>query len=180
FDVEPDAAALDLVGVRTLVQAPLAAHLVLEVLDGIGDEGIRPLDPRFRQRPVENPPGGADERLAGKVFLVAGLLADQHHMGVPVSFPGHGLGRMLIERAARADILGPGKLWQRPDGRRIELELALSIMLSRHGSSSVPCPPPCLINARRSLGFGNQAPWLAEWDIKKSLCLYCRPRRALL
>src|SRR6266511_3389816 len=38
--VEPDLAALDLIGVRALVQAPLAAHLVLEVFNRIGDEGI--------------------------------------------------------------------------------------------------------------------------------------------
>ena len=38
--LEPDLAALDLIGVRTLVQAPFAAHLVLEMLDRVGDEGV--------------------------------------------------------------------------------------------------------------------------------------------
>src|ERR1700722_6050310 len=78
FHIEPDLAALDLVGVRPLVQAALAAHLVLEVLDRIADEGFLARDSRLAQRPVENLPGGADERLAGEIFLVARLLADEH------------------------------------------------------------------------------------------------------
>src|SRR5215475_15934607 len=38
--IEPPFAALDLVGVGPLVAAPLAAHLVLEVLDRIGNESV--------------------------------------------------------------------------------------------------------------------------------------------
>ena len=80
FELEPDLAALDFVGVGTLVQAALAAHLMLEMLHRVGDENLRAGDPRFRQGPVEDLPGGPDERLAGKVFLVAGLLANQHQV----------------------------------------------------------------------------------------------------
>src|SRR5262249_28556770 len=77
FEIEPNLAALDFVGVGTLVQTALAAHLVLEMLHGVGDEHLRARNSRLRQRAVEDPPGRADERLAAEAFLVAGLLADQ-------------------------------------------------------------------------------------------------------
>jgi hypothetical protein len=51
---------------------------VLEVLNRIADEGFVARDSRLTQRPVENLPGGADERLAGEIFLVARLFADEH------------------------------------------------------------------------------------------------------
>jgi hypothetical protein len=70
--VEPDFAALDLVIVRTLVQPALAAHLVLEMLDRVGDEGFVARDAGVLQRGVEQPASRADERFARKVFLVAG------------------------------------------------------------------------------------------------------------
>ena len=78
LQLQPHLAALDLVCVRPLVQPALAAHLVLEVLDRIGDEDFLARDAGIRQRLVEDAPGGPDERLAGQVLLVARLLADQH------------------------------------------------------------------------------------------------------
>ena len=88
FELEPDLAALDFVGVGTLVQTALAAHLVLEMLHRVGDENLRAGDLRFRQGAVEDLPGGRDERLAGKVFLVAGLLAHQHQVRMAAPFAG--------------------------------------------------------------------------------------------
>ena len=81
FRVEPDLAALDLVAVGTFVQPALAAHLVLEMLDRIGDEGVFPGDAGVMQGLVENAAGRTDERLAGNVLFVARLLADQHEGG---------------------------------------------------------------------------------------------------
>lgn len=124
FKVEPDLAALDFVGVGTFVQAPLAAHLMLEMLHGVGDEDLRARDLRLRQGVVEDLASGADERLAGEIFLVAGLLAHQHELSAPASLARDGLDCVLIERTTGARVLGLGQLRQRPDGRNdIELEL---------------------------------------------------------
>jgi hypothetical protein len=79
-------AALDLIGVWAFVQAPLAAHFMLEMLDGIGDECLLPRDAGVLQRLIKNAAGGPDERLAGQVFLVARLLADQHEGGLLRAF----------------------------------------------------------------------------------------------
>src|SRR5262245_9528845 len=102
FLLEPPPAALDLVGIRTLVQAPLAAHLEFEMLDRVGDESIAARNAGLFERLIEDPPGRTHERLAGEVFLVAGLLADQHEPGAGAPFPRNDLGGELVERAARA------------------------------------------------------------------------------
>ena len=60
------------------------------------------VDAGFFQRAVEHLPGGTDERLAGEVFLVARLLADQHDPRGRRAFAEHGLGRVLVERAGAA------------------------------------------------------------------------------
>jgi hypothetical protein len=93
--VEPPFAALDLVGVGPLVQAALAAHLVLEVLDGVGHEGVVACDACFRQGPVENLSGGPHEGPSGEILLVAGLLAHQHQPRVSRTLAGHDLGCRL-------------------------------------------------------------------------------------
>src|SRR5262249_35986315 len=72
LDLEPDLAAIDLVGVGALVQSPLAALLVLEMLDRVGDEDLGSVNSGVRERPVEHVPGRTDKRLAGQIFLVPG------------------------------------------------------------------------------------------------------------
>src|SRR5947209_8359251 len=76
FVLKPPATAFDLVGVGSLVQAPLAAHLVFEMLDCVGDERVTPRDSGFSQRLIQNLSRRADKRFAGEIFLVAWLLAD--------------------------------------------------------------------------------------------------------
>lgn len=66
------------------VEASLTADTTgspLEVLDRVRDVDRPAIDPRLHQRGIEQLPGGADEWLAGDVFLVARLLADQQHAG---------------------------------------------------------------------------------------------------
>ena len=63
---------------RCLVQAALAAQLVLEVAHGVGQIELGAVDAGLGQGLVEQLAGGADERQAGQVLAVAGLLADQH------------------------------------------------------------------------------------------------------
>ena len=54
-------------------------------------------------------PAGPTKGLPGKILLVAGLLADEHDVGVAGPFAEDRLGRHLVERAAAAALnLGAG------------------------------------------------------------------------
>jgi len=77
------------------------------MLDGIGDVHRRAVDPGFIQCGVEQLPSGPHERTPDKVFLVARLLADQHHARVHRAFAEDRLGRRLPERAV-ATLRGDG------------------------------------------------------------------------
>jgi hypothetical protein len=68
----------------------------------VGDVGLLAVDAGFLQRTVEHQPRRSHERFAGKIFLVAGLLADQHHLGVLRTFAEHGLRRVFPERTGAA------------------------------------------------------------------------------
>src|SRR5690606_6431951 len=100
---------LDLVRIGALVQPPLATHLVLEVLHGVGDEGFAAVNAGVFQRPVEQASGGSDERMTRAVLLVPRLLADEHDSRPPPPLTRHRLGGAGIERAARALFLGFGE-----------------------------------------------------------------------
>src|SRR6185295_6277915 len=100
--LQPPVTGFDLVGVRLLVNAPLAARLEFEVLHGIRDVDAGAVDAGLGERAVEHLPGRSDERLAGQILLVARLLADEHDPRVRRPLAEHGLGRVLVERAALA------------------------------------------------------------------------------
>ena len=68
----------------------------------VGDVDLLAVDAHFLQRAVEHLPCRSDERFAGEVFLVAGLLADQHQLGVLRAFAEYGLGCVFPERAGAA------------------------------------------------------------------------------
>src|SRR6185437_15127311 len=110
FEIEPEAAGADLAGIGLLVDAALAPRLEFEMLDGIGDVSGAAIDPGGLQRLVEHLPGRPDKGFSGKVFLVAGLLADEHHGRLARTFAEDGLGRVFIERAAGT---GGGRLARR-------------------------------------------------------------------
>ena len=84
------------------MDAPLAARLELEVLHRIGDVDRAAVHARLLHRPVHDLSGGADERTANHVFLVARLLAHENDPRTRRPFPEHGLGRSLIKVAALA------------------------------------------------------------------------------
>ena len=65
------------------------------MLHRVGDVNLAAIDAGFLQRAVEHLPGGSDERFAGEVFLVAGLLTDKHDAGPLRAFAEHGLGRIF-------------------------------------------------------------------------------------
>src|SRR5690242_19686380 len=106
--VEPEAADLDLARVGLLVEASLAARLILEMLHRIGDVDSRALDTGRFEGGIEDPAGGADEGAPGELLLIARLLADQHHMSVGRTLAEYGLSRVLVKVAtgAAARLLG--------------------------------------------------------------------------
>ena len=105
LEFEPDFAALDFVIVGTFMQTLLAKHLMLEVLHGVGDEGLRPRDAGVLQRLIEEPAGRPDKWPTGEVFLVARLFTDQHERSVARPLAGHRLSGIAIKRTARATSL---------------------------------------------------------------------------
>ena len=125
---------------------------MLEVLHRVGDENLAARNSSIRQRAVEHPPGRADERLAREVFLIAWLLAHQHDVRGLAPLPRHRLCRVLVKRAARAFVLGFGKLRQRVDPRR-KLEIELPLVWHRALLAG-----PRAVNARRRRQF-DRAPF---------------------
>ena len=129
------------------MQPPLASHLMLEMFHRIGDENLRARNSCIFQRPVENAPRRADKRLAGEIFLVTRLLADEHEVGRPAPLAWDRLCRVLVERTARAFVLRLGKLRQRSDGRRkVEIELRF---LSHRALQSLPPAASTRATSRR-------------------------------
>lgn len=59
------------------------------MLDRIGHVNAPAIDARLRERPVQQQAGGSDKRTALEVFLVSGLLADKHDLGVGRAFSEH-------------------------------------------------------------------------------------------
>jgi hypothetical protein len=82
------------------VQTALAAHLVLEVFDCVGDEYILARDAGAFQRLIQEAAGGTNEGAASQVFLIAWLLADQHQTRRSAALARHNLSGELVEGAA--------------------------------------------------------------------------------
>jgi hypothetical protein len=99
---QPRLAGGDLARVRLLVDAPLATQGELEVLDRVGDVDLAALDAGLAQGPIEQLPGGADERPPLPVLLVARRLAHEHHGRGLRPLAEHGLRRVSPQGAVAA------------------------------------------------------------------------------
>src|SRR5262245_37580433 len=99
--MKPRQARADLRPVRLVVDTALPAPigLPLEVLDGIRDVDVVPVDAGLVKRGIEQPAGRPDEGTAFPVLVVTGLLADQHDPSARRPLTEHGLGRALPEVA---------------------------------------------------------------------------------
>jgi hypothetical protein len=104
--VEPPAAALDLVNVGALVETTLSALLELEVFDSVGDEDFDAINPRICDRAIKHTPSRPDKGTTLQIFIIPRLFPHEHDPGIVGTFSGDHLGRVLIERAARAARLG--------------------------------------------------------------------------
>src|SRR5581483_4101747 len=112
--LEPLVAGVDLALRGRLVQAPFAARLPLEMLHGVGDVEVLARHIGRLERAVEKPAGGADERQALPVLLVARLLAHQHHPGVRIAGAEYRLRRIRPQWAVVAGPGLPAKRFQGP------------------------------------------------------------------
>jgi hypothetical protein len=75
LEIEPRTAGSDLRGVRTLMEAPLAARPPLEVLHDVANEDALPVDPGLGEGRIQQTAGRSDERSTGEILAIAGLLA---------------------------------------------------------------------------------------------------------
>src|SRR5438045_1079853 len=91
------------------MEAAFAARFPLEVFDGVGDVDGRAIDVGGGEGFVEQAAGGADEGLAGEVFLVAGLFADEDEAGGGGAFAEDDVGGAAVEGAALAFGGGAGE-----------------------------------------------------------------------
>src|ERR1700728_5307644 len=71
---------------------------------GVGHVYLVPSDPRLAEQPVHQMPSRADERPPLKVFVVAGLLAEEHDARAGGSFAEYGLRCMAPQAAVLAFI----------------------------------------------------------------------------
>ncbi len=97
-----------------LCSPPLPNGLPLEVLDRVRDVNFGPIDAGRHQCFIEQASGGADERPARPILLIARLLAHDHDASVDGSFAEHGL-RARFPQWAGAAISRGGA--QRAEGR---------------------------------------------------------------
>jgi hypothetical protein len=102
--VEPRPARGELRRVGLVVDPALAARLPLEVLDRVRDVHLTAIDAGFLECFVEHAAGGPDERMTGDVFLVTGLLADEHYLRRCRAFTEHGL-RCVAPQVATATLV---------------------------------------------------------------------------
>ena len=116
---DPLVAGVDLALRRGLVQAALAAQLPFEMLDGIGDVEMLAVDAGGLERLIEQPPRRTHERQSLLIFLVARLLADEHHARVRVAGAEYRLRGVRPERAILAAPRGLPKLVEGQLGHRV-------------------------------------------------------------
>ena len=127
FGLEPRKAGLDFDRARFAVNAPRAARHPFEVLDDIRDVGLRAVDSRLDKAAVEQFARRPDKRVAGEVFGIARLLADQHDPRLLRALPEHGLCGVLVQIAVRA---AGGGVPQRRNAR-LYRDVGLASRLSR-------------------------------------------------
>lgn len=94
FVIQPPATGLHLTYAWGFMQASFAARLMFEMFDGISDPSLGPVDPGFGQGGVENLASWANEGLSGQIFLVSGLLTDDHQLSSCRPLTAHHLGRI--------------------------------------------------------------------------------------
>lgn len=86
FGFQPRATGSNLSSRWFLVFAPLALRFPFEVLYGIRDIHVSPGNACFKERLVQDFPRRTDKRMTREVFLIPGLLSDEHDRRMDGSF----------------------------------------------------------------------------------------------
>ena len=79
------------------------------MLDRVGHIGAAAVDAGLLDAAVEHLAGRADKRVAGEVFAVAWLLADEHDRSPPRPLAEYGLRGIGIERVSRRRLRQGGR-----------------------------------------------------------------------
>src|SRR5205823_7447642 len=82
-------------------------------LEDVADVDVLPAKADLTEHRGQELPGGADERLTLPVLVVAGSLADEHHVGLRVPDAEHDLGAAGRQAALRAGRRDPAELLER-------------------------------------------------------------------
>ncbi len=101
--LQPRPAGVYMTALRALVQAHLAAPLVVEMLHRVGQVQRAAFDAQFLQRAVQQLSGRAREGAATQVLDITGLFTHQHDACIATTFAEHGLGGRFPQRALPAD-----------------------------------------------------------------------------
>jgi hypothetical protein len=104
FGFQPRTAGGEFPRRRTLMDPAFAARFELKMLYGVRDIDFVACDSCVIERLVQNPSGRADERRSGEIFLVSGLLPDQHHLSGGGTYPEHRLRGVAIQVATAASL----------------------------------------------------------------------------
>src|SRR5688500_12668186 len=100
---EPRLAGSDLGRSRFFVYPTFSAGLPLEVFDDVRDVRLLTVYAGLAEGFIEKPARGSDERMPGKVFLIARLLADEHNgRRTNAALSKNRLRRVLVQVAAHA------------------------------------------------------------------------------
>ena len=81
---------------------PFSAGRPFEVFHRVRDINLRPIDASFLERAVHDFPSRANERFARYIFVIARLLANQHHRRAFRPFAKDSLGSAFVQMTRSA------------------------------------------------------------------------------
>src|SRR5260370_38398320 len=102
FLFQPRTARCDFARVRLLMNPAFSAGLPFEVLHSVRDVNLRPIDSSVRERAIHNFASRTYEWFARDIFVIARLLANQHHRYALGTFAKNRLGRSLVQMTSSA------------------------------------------------------------------------------
>jgi len=88
------------------MDATFTAWLPFEMFHRIRDVNFFAIDPGFFESAIHDFSGWSDERFADHIFVIAGLLTDQHHRRLLWSFAKNGLRCALVQMTSSAILRG--------------------------------------------------------------------------
>jgi len=118
--IKPWTAGADFTRIGLCVNSSLSARFPFEMLDDVRDVGAAAIDAGLLERFRQDAPRGPYKRMACEVFVIAWLLADEHHVGFRPAFSEYGLRSLAPEITRAASLRGALQRFNRTrrwDGR---------------------------------------------------------------